>query len=71
VDPAAFTVETMRARVDTVGDPMQGMWRKAVSLPARFEALGLDPNDREPRRTRKPWTEADRERWSARRRGGS
>jgi bifunctional non-homologous end joining protein LigD len=43
VDPAAFTVETMRARVAEVGDPMRGMWRRAVSLPPRFEKLGLEP----------------------------
>src|SRR5580704_8636742 len=30
VDPAAFTVETMRARVERAGDPMSGMWRRAV-----------------------------------------
>jgi len=41
VDPAAFTVETMRARVATVGDPMRGMWRRAVSLASRFDRLGL------------------------------
>ena len=41
VDPAAFTVETMRARVATVGDPMRGMWRRAVSLTSRFDRLGL------------------------------
>ena len=41
VDPAAFTVETMRARVAEAGDPMGGMWRRAVSLGPRFERLGL------------------------------
>src|SRR5438067_8586782 len=41
VDPAAFTVETMRARVASVGDPMRGMWRRAVSLASRFDRLGL------------------------------
>jgi bifunctional non-homologous end joining protein LigD len=43
VDPAAFTLETMRARIAEVGDPMQGMWKRAVSLPARFAKIGLDP----------------------------
>ncbi len=43
VDPAAFTVATMRARVAEVGDPTKGMWRRAVSLGPRFEKLGLDP----------------------------
>jgi bifunctional non-homologous end joining protein LigD len=40
VDPAAFTLETMRARIEAVGDPMRAMWRRAVSLRARFERLG-------------------------------
>jgi bifunctional non-homologous end joining protein LigD len=43
VDPAAFTVRTMRERVAAVGDPLRGMWRRAVSLTPRFEKLGLDP----------------------------
>ena len=43
VDPAAFTVKTMRDRIAKVGDPMNGMWRRKVSLPPRFEQLGLDP----------------------------
>jgi DNA ligase D len=42
VDPAAFTVPTMRARIAEAGDPMRGMWRKAVSLGPRFGRLGLD-----------------------------
>src|SRR3954470_9981394 len=45
VDPAAFTVETMRARVASVGDPMRGMWRRAVSLASRFDRLGLALSD--------------------------
>ena len=43
VDPAAFTVDTMRARIAEAGDPMSGMWRRAVSLAPRFERLGLAP----------------------------
>jgi bifunctional non-homologous end joining protein LigD len=43
VDAAAFTVPTMRERIAAVGDPMRGMWRRAVSLGPRFEKLGLDP----------------------------
>ena len=42
VDPAAFTVPTMRERIAAVGDPMRGMWRRAVSLGPRFVKLGLD-----------------------------
>jgi bifunctional non-homologous end joining protein LigD len=43
VDPAAFTVETMRDRLTDVGDPMSGMWRRGVSLRARFGKLGIEP----------------------------
>jgi bifunctional non-homologous end joining protein LigD len=45
VEPEAFTLETMRDRVAAVGDLTAGMWRRAVSLPSRFEALGLEPAD--------------------------
>jgi bifunctional non-homologous end joining protein LigD len=45
VDPAAFTVETMRDRIAAVGDPMRGMWKRAVSLPARFAKLGLESGE--------------------------
>jgi bifunctional non-homologous end joining protein LigD len=43
VDPAAFTVETMRARIAEAGDPMRAMWRRAASLRHRFERLGIEP----------------------------
>jgi DNA ligase D len=43
VEPEAFTIETMRARVAAAGDPTKGMWRRAVSLAPRFEKLGLEP----------------------------
>jgi DNA ligase D len=42
VDPAAFTLETMRERVASAGDPMHGMWRRAASLAPRFAKLGLE-----------------------------
>jgi hypothetical protein len=42
VDPAAFTLETMRARVAEVGDLTKGMWRRKVSLKTRFHDLGLE-----------------------------
>jgi len=42
VDPAAFTVETMRSRIAEIGDPTRGMWRKAVTLRPRFKALDLE-----------------------------
>jgi bifunctional non-homologous end joining protein LigD len=42
VQPEAFTVETMRARIEKLGDPMSGMWRRAVSLGPRFTKLDLE-----------------------------
>jgi DNA ligase D len=45
VDPAAFTLETMPARIAKVGDPTEGMWRHKAALASRFETLGLDPAD--------------------------
>jgi bifunctional non-homologous end joining protein LigD len=42
VDPAAFTLETMRARIAAVGDVTAGMWRRKASLLRRFAELGLD-----------------------------
>jgi bifunctional non-homologous end joining protein LigD len=43
VEPDAFTLETMRARLAEAGDPMHGMWRRRPSLRPRFERLGLEP----------------------------
>jgi bifunctional non-homologous end joining protein LigD len=43
VDPAAFTIPTMRERVAAVGDPTAGMWRRKRSLVPLFPKLGLDP----------------------------
>ena len=46
VEPEAFTVQTMPARVAAVGDPMRGMWRSPPSLRTRFAQLGLEtPSD--------------------------
>jgi bifunctional non-homologous end joining protein LigD len=42
VDPAAFTVQTMRDRIAKVGDPTGGMWRRKRSLRPLFPRLGLD-----------------------------
>jgi DNA ligase D len=42
LEPAAFTVETMKDRIAAAGDPMKGMWRRAVSLSSRYPSLGLD-----------------------------
>jgi bifunctional non-homologous end joining protein LigD len=45
VDPAAFTVETMRERVARVGDPTKGMWRRKRSLRPLFAKLGLEDGE--------------------------
>jgi DNA ligase D-like protein (predicted polymerase) len=42
VEPGAFTLETMRERVEQVGDLTAGIWRRRVSLTGRFERLGLE-----------------------------
>jgi bifunctional non-homologous end joining protein LigD len=42
VDPADFTLETMRDRVARVGDVTAGMWRRKASLVPRFDRLGLE-----------------------------
>jgi bifunctional non-homologous end joining protein LigD len=46
VDPAVFTVQTMRERIARVADPTRGMWRRKRSLRPLFAKLGLDaPGD--------------------------
>jgi DNA ligase D len=42
VDPADFTVATMRERIADVGDLTAGMWRRKASLVPRFAKLGLE-----------------------------
>jgi bifunctional non-homologous end joining protein LigD len=42
VDPAEFTLETMRARVEAVGDLTAGMLRRKASLVPRFRKLDLE-----------------------------
>jgi DNA ligase D len=42
VDPADFTLETMRDRIARVGDLTAGMWRRKASLVPRFDRLGLE-----------------------------
>ena len=44
-DPARFTLQTMRKRLDKVGDLTAGIWRHKASLLPRFEQLGLEPGD--------------------------
>jgi len=43
VEPEAFTVTTMPARIEAVGDPMAGMWSRPPSLRRCFALLGLEP----------------------------
>jgi bifunctional non-homologous end joining protein LigD len=43
VDPADFTVTTMRDRIAEVGNLTAGMWQRKASLVPRFARLGLDP----------------------------
>jgi len=42
VEPADFTIETMRDRIAEVGDLTAGMWRRKASLLPRFERLELE-----------------------------
>src|SRR5919108_1449768 len=41
-DPAEFTLQTMRARIEEVGDLTAGMWRRKTSLAPRFKKLDLE-----------------------------
>ena len=43
VDPSRFTVESVRRRIEEIGDPTAGMWRRKASLLPRFARLGLEP----------------------------
>jgi bifunctional non-homologous end joining protein LigD len=42
VEPEEFTLRTMSARVQKVGDLTAEMWQRKVSLASRFEQLGLE-----------------------------
>lgn len=53
VEPADFTIDTMRERVRRVGDLTQGIWDHSVSLLPLFERVGLaPPGEAPPPRTR-------------------
>ena len=43
VEPDAFTLETMAARIADIGDPMRCMWRNPPSLRTRFAKLDVEP----------------------------
>ncbi|OGO72422.1 MAG: hypothetical protein A3G84_04910 [Chloroflexi bacterium RIFCSPLOWO2_12_FULL_71_12] len=49
VDPADFTLTTMRARVKKVGDLTADMWDRAVSLAPLFERVGEKPSGKGPK----------------------
>jgi bifunctional non-homologous end joining protein LigD len=49
VEPGDYTLETMRQRVEQVGDLTADMWRHRVSLIPRFPLLGLEPPARSAR----------------------
>jgi hypothetical protein len=59
VDPAAFTIETMPARMKAVGDLTAGMWEKAVSIAPLFERVGEKPPGEGPKPRKRtgagPW----------------
>src|SRR3954470_5476107 len=42
VDPSAFTVQTMRERIASVGDPTKGMWQRKRGLKPLFAKLGVE-----------------------------
>ena len=44
-DASRFTVQSMRKRLDRVGDLTAGMWRRKASLLPRFAQLDLPPGD--------------------------
>ena len=46
VDPAAFTLRTMRERLERVGDVSAGIWRRKASLVPRFTKLELAAPER-------------------------
>jgi bifunctional non-homologous end joining protein LigD len=70
-DPARFTLQTMRKRLDKVGDLAAGMWRHKASLLPRFEKLDLPPGDPSivelPRSGRGQRWESDQSTWNRRR----
>jgi DNA ligase D-like protein (predicted polymerase) len=59
VEPAAFTIATMPARMKAVGDLTAGIWDEAVSIAPLFERVGEKPPGQGPkprrRATEGPW----------------
>ncbi len=48
VDPAAFTMATMRDRIRAVGDLTAGMWERPPSIAGMFERIGEKPPGKGP-----------------------
>lgn len=62
VDPRAFTIGTMAARMTQVGDLTAGMWDRKVSIATIFERIGEKPPGAGPKPRRRsgalgPWRE--------------
>ncbi len=53
VDPADFTLTTMRERVKKMGDVTDGMWDRSTSIAPLFERLGLKPPGKGPKARRR------------------
>jgi len=49
VDPADYTLRTMRDRVKEVGDLTAGMWERGVSITDRFDKVGEKPPGQGPK----------------------
>jgi DNA primase len=49
VDPADFTLQTMRDRIKKVGDLTSGMWERAVSIADQFDKVGEKPPGKGPK----------------------
>jgi len=68
VDPAEFTLQTMRERLDKAGDLTLGMWRRKANLLPRFAKLDLPPGDPNKTETRRG---GRAQRWVSDQRGAS
>ena len=53
VEPGAFTIRTMAARMQRVGDLTAGMWSKAVGIGPLFERVGEKPPGKGPKPRRR------------------
>ncbi|MBU6424214.1 MAG: non-homologous end-joining DNA ligase [Chloroflexota bacterium] len=71
VDPADFTMTTMRERVRRSGDPTADMWRRPTSIAPLFEKLGIKPPGKGPKLRKRTGPPRDwRAEYEAKRRKG-